>query len=551
MSRIEDYALLGDLHTGALVGGDGSIDWLCLPNFDSPACFAALLDSERAGRWLLAAAGGGTCTRRRYRGDTLVLESEWQVRGGHVRVIDFMPPRGGASDLMRIVEGVSGSVTMQSELVLRFDYGRVVPWVRRVPGGIEAIAGPDAVWLRTPVPLEGREKSTVAEFTVRAGERIPFAMTWSPSYHRAPPRLDAEDALLETVRFWETWSARSHVNGRWREAIQRSLIVLKALTFAPTGGVVAAVTTSLPEQIGGPRNWDYRYCWLRDSTYTLQALLAAGYVEEAKAWRQQDGAPAGQPGGHGGGHRSRCGAGRPVPAPAGPQHRSQAQAPGGGQPGGGEHSVRGPEPARSLAGDRGGEVAGAGQRVVGAAWAAGEQAAVVEAMHGDLVSGVGQVPAEAGVARQVLAEHEERGPDAVVGQQGREPGSGQAVRAVVEGQRHMAGVVTEAGQAGGEALAQRRDGGHRGGGVRGQQPQPDGRRGAGQRGRPHRAARISVAGAGGAATRWRAGRSARGAAMAAMIRAGSGPRVSAAAAARWAGPRGPSSTSASTGPRWS
>jgi GH15 family glucan-1,4-alpha-glucosidase len=286
MSPIEDYALIGDLHTGALVGKDGSIDWLCLPNFDSPACFAALLDSAGAGRWLLAPAGGGTCTRRRYCGDTLVLETEWQTKDGHVRVIDFMPPRGSASDVMRIVEGISGTVTMHSELVLRFDYGRVVPWVRQVPGGIEAIAGPDAVWLRTPVPLVGEEKTTIADFTVRAGDRVPFVMTWSPSYHRAPPRLDAEQALTETVKFWEGWSTRSHAAGRWREAIQRSLITLKALTFAPTGGIVAAVTTSLPEQIGGPRNWDYRYCWLRDSTYTLQALLAAGYVEEAKAWRE-------------------------------------------------------------------------------------------------------------------------------------------------------------------------------------------------------------------------------------------------------------------------
>ncbi|GAA5194857.1 glycoside hydrolase family 15 protein [Rugosimonospora acidiphila] len=285
MSRIEDYALIGDLHTAALVGRDGSIDWLCLPNFDSPACFAALLDEPKAGRWLLAPKGGGTCRRRRYRGDTLVLETEWHTPTGHVRVIDYMPPRGTASDVMRIVEGVSGTVQMHTELTLRFDYGRVVPWVRRVPTGIEAIAGPDAVWLRTPVPLRGEEKSTVADFTVSAGQRVPFVMTWSPSYKRAPDRLDAERCLAETIAFWEGWSSRSRVTGRWRSVIQRSLIVLKALTFAPTGGIVAAATTSLPEQLGGPRNWDYRYCWLRDSTYTLQALLAAGYVDEAKAWR--------------------------------------------------------------------------------------------------------------------------------------------------------------------------------------------------------------------------------------------------------------------------
>jgi GH15 family glucan-1,4-alpha-glucosidase len=286
VSRIEDYALIGDLHTAALVGLDGSVDWLCLPNFDSPACFAALLDSPQAGRWLLAPAGGGTCTSRRYRDDTLVLETDWQVPGGHVRVIDFMPPRDSTSDLVRIVHGISGSVQMTSELRLRFDYGRIVPWVRHRESGLEAIAGPDAVWLRTPVPTEGREKTTYAEFTVNAGDRVPFVMCWSPSYHRAPPRADAEEALVRTVAFWEAWSERSHVAGRWREPIQRSLVTLKALTYAPTGGIVAAATTSLPEQIGGPRNWDYRFCWLRDSTYALQALLAAGYVDEAKAWRE-------------------------------------------------------------------------------------------------------------------------------------------------------------------------------------------------------------------------------------------------------------------------
>jgi GH15 family glucan-1,4-alpha-glucosidase len=286
LSRIEDYALLGDLHTGALVGRDGSIDWLCLPNFDSPACFAALLDDPKAGRWLLAPVAGGTCDRRRYRGDTLVLESEWHTPAGRVRVIDFMPPRGTASDVMRIVEGISGAVPMRMELSLRFDYGRIVPWVRRTDGGLSAVAGPDAAWLRTPVPLKGEEKTTVADFTVRAGERVPFVMTWSPSYKHAPPRLDAEHCLAETEAFWTDWSSRSHVRGRYRDAIQRSLVVLKALTFAPTGGIVAAATTSLPEQVGGPRNWDYRYCWLRDSTYTLQALLAAGYVAEARAWRE-------------------------------------------------------------------------------------------------------------------------------------------------------------------------------------------------------------------------------------------------------------------------
>jgi GH15 family glucan-1,4-alpha-glucosidase len=285
-NRIEDYALLGDLHTAALVGLDGSIDWMCLPNFDSPACFAALVDSEQAGRWRISPVDADRCAKRHYRGDTLVLETEWHTPHGRVRVIDFMPPRDNQVDVMRIVEGISGTVHMRSDLKLRFDYGRQVPWVRRNPDGVTAIAGPDAVWLRTPAPLVGEEKSTVSEFTVRAGERIPFSLTWAPSYHRAPRRLDPEKALESTVGFWQEWSGRSHVAGRWREPIQRSLIVLKALTFAPTGGIVAAATTSLPEQIGGPRNWDYRYCWLRDSTYALQALLAAGYVDEAKAWRQ-------------------------------------------------------------------------------------------------------------------------------------------------------------------------------------------------------------------------------------------------------------------------
>ena len=286
MSRIEDYALLGDLHTGALVGRDGSIDWLCLPKFDSPACFAALLDSPRAGRWQLAPAGAGPCTRRAYRGDTLVLETVWETASGAVKVIDFMPPRDNVVDVVRIVEGLSGTVNMHGELRLRFDYGRIVPWVRRVDGGIYAVAGPDGVWLATPVPLGGEDLATISRFTVREGERIPFVLTWAPSYSHRPRQVHAEDALLDTVTFWELWSARSRVAGHWRDAIQRSLIVLKAMTYVPTGGIVAAVTTSLPEHIGGQRNWDYRYCWLRDSTYALQALLAAGYVEEARDWRE-------------------------------------------------------------------------------------------------------------------------------------------------------------------------------------------------------------------------------------------------------------------------
>jgi len=291
VSRIEDYAVIGDLHTAALVGRDGSLDWLCLPHFDSAACFAALLDTPQAGRWLLAPAGGGTCTSRRYRVDTLVLETEWHTPDGQMRVIDFMPPRGEAADVIRIVEGITGAVAMTSELRLRFDYGHIVPWVRHVRSaggeqGMVAVAGPDAAYLATPVPVEGRDMASVSDFTVRAGQRVPFVLTWAPSAHPRPRAVDAEAALSDTTTFWQQWSGKSRVRGTYRDAVQRSLITLKALTFAPTGGIAAAATTSLPEQIGGPRNWDYRYCWLRDATLTLQSLLAAGYTEEASAWRE-------------------------------------------------------------------------------------------------------------------------------------------------------------------------------------------------------------------------------------------------------------------------
>jgi GH15 family glucan-1,4-alpha-glucosidase len=286
MTGIEDYALLGDLHTAALVSREGSIDWMCVPRFDSAACFAALLDTPEAGRWLLAPAAGGSCARRRYRGETLVLESEWDTAEGSVRILDFMPPRVETPHLVRIVQGLSGSVPMYGELRLRFDYGHVIPWVRNLGGAIEAIAGPDAAWLRTPASLEGRDFRTISEFTVSAGQTVPFVLGWAPSHGRRPRLVDPDRALDETISFWEQWSARSSATGRWRDAVQRSLIVLKALSYAPTGGIVAAVTTSLPEQVGGPRNWDYRYCWLRDATFTLQALLAAGYVDEARAWRE-------------------------------------------------------------------------------------------------------------------------------------------------------------------------------------------------------------------------------------------------------------------------
>ena len=287
VARIEDYALLGDLQSAALVSTEGSIDWLCLPRFDSPACFAALLDTPEAGRWLLAPIAGGVCTSRRYRGNTLVLETEWTTPHGRVQVIDFMPPRGHAPDIVRIVHGLSGSVPMRGELRLRLDYGRIVPWVRHRAGGMEAVAGPDAIWLRTPAPVEGHEWTTVSEFTVHSGDRVPFVLTWTPSWHGAPNAVDAESALADTIAFWEGWAASgAPVGGRYAEPVKRSLITLKALTHAPTGGIIAAPTTSLPEQPGGPRNWDYRYCWLRDATYTLQALLAAGYRQEAADWRE-------------------------------------------------------------------------------------------------------------------------------------------------------------------------------------------------------------------------------------------------------------------------
>ncbi|XAS66902.1 glycoside hydrolase family 15 protein [Micrococcaceae bacterium Sec5.7] len=291
MARIEDYGVVGDLHTAALISTEGSIDWLCLPRFDSPACFNALLDTPESGRWLLAPAGSAGsetaagCARRRYLPRTLILETEWETPDGTVRVIDFMPPRDSVADIVRIVVGISGSVKMRGELVLRFDYGHIVPWVRRDKQGLHAIAGPDAVYLVTSAPLQAEHMQTISEFTVHAGERIPFVLTWAPSHVPRPRTVDAEDALASTESFWQEWSAKCTVTGQYKDAIERSLITLKALTYAPTGGIVAAVTTSLPEQLGGPRNWDYRYCWLRDATLTLQALLAAGYTAEAAAWR--------------------------------------------------------------------------------------------------------------------------------------------------------------------------------------------------------------------------------------------------------------------------
>jgi GH15 family glucan-1,4-alpha-glucosidase len=283
--RIEDYALVGDLQTAALVGRHGSVDWLSFPRFDSPACFAALLGTNDDGRWLLAPVDAGPCDTRRYRGDSLILETEWQTETGRVRVIDFMPPRETKPDIVRIVEGLEGHVEMRTELVIRFDYGSIVPWVRRLDGDRVAVGGPDALVIRTPVELRGENMTTVAEFVVRKGDRVPFTLTWFPSNERAPKALSAEHALRDTERFWTEWLQHCRYRGEWRDEVHRSLIVLKALTYLPTGGIVAAPTTSLPERIGGVRNWDYRYCWLRDATFTLFALLNAGFEDEARAWR--------------------------------------------------------------------------------------------------------------------------------------------------------------------------------------------------------------------------------------------------------------------------
>jgi GH15 family glucan-1,4-alpha-glucosidase len=286
MPKIEDYAVLGDLHTAALVSTAGSVDWLCLPRFDSPAAFAALLHDSKAGHWTLAPAAGGTCTARRYAGSTLVLETDWVTAGGAVRVIDFMPPRVRTPHLVRIAVGLRGEVAMRSVLRLRFDYGRVVPWVRHHGGRVHAIAGPDCVQVVSAVAMHGEHWDTLAGFTVRQGDRVPFVMSWAPGHESEMPHVDPEQALSATTDFWTEWSGRAaYRTGLYSDAVDRSLITLKALTYEPTGGIVAAATTSLPEELGGVRNWDYRYCWLRDATYTLQALLAAGFRREAGAWR--------------------------------------------------------------------------------------------------------------------------------------------------------------------------------------------------------------------------------------------------------------------------
>jgi GH15 family glucan-1,4-alpha-glucosidase len=285
-SPIEDYALLGDCESAALVARNGSIDWLCVPRFDSAACFAALLGTPEHGRWLIAPADAPKATRRRYHPGTLVLETQHETERGVVSVIDCMPPRTAVPDVARLVEGKRGEVTMRMELVIRCDYGSVIPWVRRTEDGISAVAGPDALRLRTSVTPRGEDFRTVAEFTVRAGERVPFMLSWHPSHLQPPPPVDVGEEIERTRRWWQEWSSRCTYQGEWRDAVLRSLITLKALTYAPTGGLVAAATTSLPEQLGGVRNWDYRYCWLRDATFSLYALMTGGYVEEALAWRE-------------------------------------------------------------------------------------------------------------------------------------------------------------------------------------------------------------------------------------------------------------------------
>ena len=284
--RIEDYALIGDTQTAALVGKDGSIDWMCIPRFDSPACFAALLGDESNGRWLLAPDGDVRHVERRYRDDTLVLETDFHTDGGVLQVVDSMPIRDEAPDVVRVARCLEGRVQVRMELVLRFDYGHVVPWVRRDhDGGLTAVAGPDAVHLIAGRPTRGRDLRTVAEFELDAGDEVPFVLTWFPSHEPAPLAVDGLSATEDTTAWWREWSARSRADGPDRALVQRSLITLKALTYAPTGGIVAAPTTSLPEAIGGVRNWDYRYCWVRDATLTLQALIHAGYHDEASAWR--------------------------------------------------------------------------------------------------------------------------------------------------------------------------------------------------------------------------------------------------------------------------
>ncbi|HEY6984847.1 MAG TPA: glycoside hydrolase family 15 protein [Rhodanobacteraceae bacterium] len=286
MARIEDYGLIGDCETAALVSRDGSIDWLCWPRFDSDACFAALLGDRDNGRWRIAPDAKVTACTRAYRGGTLILETTFETRSGRAKLIDFMPPRGKHSNIVRLLVGERGTMPIAMDLTLRFGYGAQVPWVTRLDdGALRAVAGPDSVTLRTPVGLRGEGKHTVATFSISAGDTVPFALTYAPSHEPTPEPIVPSSALSETERFWNAWISRFEGKGAWAADIQRSLIILKALTYAPTGGIVASPTTSLPERLGGERNWDYRYCWVRDATLSLLALMSAGFFEEAQAWR--------------------------------------------------------------------------------------------------------------------------------------------------------------------------------------------------------------------------------------------------------------------------
>jgi GH15 family glucan-1,4-alpha-glucosidase len=284
-NRIEDYGLIGDCETAALVGRDGSIDWLCWPAFDSEACFAALLGTRKNGRWLIEPAEAVTHASRRYWDNTLILETRFETENGSVVLIDFMPPRGNASDIVRLVRGISGKVKLRMELVIRFGFGADIPWVKRTEeGALLAICGQDMTVLRTPVEIRGKDMTTVAEFEVGEGEAVPFVLTYGPSHLPLPEPIDPAQALQDTEDFWIDWCSHCTYKGESRDLVMRSLITLKALTYAPTGGIVAAPTTSLPEKLGGSRNWDYRFCWLRDATFTLLALMNSGYTEEASAW---------------------------------------------------------------------------------------------------------------------------------------------------------------------------------------------------------------------------------------------------------------------------
>jgi GH15 family glucan-1,4-alpha-glucosidase len=289
--RIEDFALIGDLRTAALVCRDGTIDWLCLPRFDSPAVFAGLLGTEEHGGWLLGPANvsgmrSADATRRRYLGDSLILESEWDTTDGTVRITDFMPPQEGAPQLIRVVEGVAGAVRMRSDLRMRFGYGQISPWIQAVDGRTVAVAGPDSLWLDSTLTPRNAAGRTSTDFIIKEGERVAFSLAWHPSHQGSPKVSIPAAALRATEDFWRDWVSRCTYNGPYRDAVVRSLITLKALTYAPTGGIVAAPTTSLPEDIGGVRNWDYRYTWLRDAAITLSSLLRTGYRDEARAWRE-------------------------------------------------------------------------------------------------------------------------------------------------------------------------------------------------------------------------------------------------------------------------